>query len=265
MFKMSGISKTYSKSAKKAVDNLELTIPDGQIFGFLGPNGAGKTTTIRILTGSLKADSGNVEIDGLSMTKDPIAAKMRIGLVNDNPELFNKMKANEFLNFVADVYRVPAAERRERIVEYSTRFDLDDALTASIGSYSRGMKQKLSIVASLLNDPPNWILDEPIVGLDPQASFELKEIMRGRAKSGKCVFFSTHVMEVAERVCDRLAIIDKGKIIFSGSLGELRELRNGKPGEIRTTETMGDGAGKESLEQLFLELVDESDQREGDK
>lgn len=240
MIDLSSLSKTYAKSDRKAVDNLSLSIPDGTIFGFLGPNGAGKTTTIRMLCGSLSPDSGRVGIDGVDMSADPLSAKRRIGFVNDNPELFNRLKGMEFLNFIGDVFAVPESERRARIEDLAGRLGIADVLASSIGSMSRGMKQKLCIVSSLLHDPWNWVLDEPMVGLDPQAAFELKELMRERTKAGRCVFFSTHVMEVAEKVCDRLAIINRGRILFSGSLDELRVLRN---------------ARDESLESLFLDLV----------
>ena len=243
MIELSGISKTYAKSAVKAVDGLSVTVKDGEIFGFLGPNGAGKTTTIKALTGVLKADEGSVRIDGVDLAAEPIAAKRRIGYVTDNPELFARLKAAEYLNFVADIYGVGDADRRERTARYARLFGIKDALAASIGSFSHGMKQKLLITASLLHDPANWILDEPMVGLDPKSAFNLKELMRERAAAGKTVFFSTHVMEVAEKLCDRLAIINRGKIVFMGTLAELKALRG------------ADG----SLEKLFLELVDEGE------
>lgn len=243
MIELSGISKTYAKSAVKAVDGLSVTVKDGEIFGFLGPNGAGKTTTIKALTGVLKADEGSVRIDGVDLAAEPIAAKRRIGYVTDNPELFARLKASEYLNFVADIYGVGDADRRERTARYAGLFGIKDALAASIGSFSHGMKQKLLVTASLLHDPANWILDEPMVGLDPKSAFNLKELMRERAAAGKTVFFSTHVMEVAEKLCDRLAIINRGKIVFIGALSELKSQRG------------ADG----SLEKLFLELVDEGE------
>jgi ABC-2 type transport system ATP-binding protein len=250
VIQLAGISKTYAKSDRKAIDSLSLTIPDGKIFGFLGPNGAGKTTTIRVLCGALDPDTGTILIDGISMLDQPLAAKRRIGLVHDNPELFNRLKAHEYLDFVADVFGVATEKRRERIEAYATRFSLSDTLASSIGSMSRGMKQKLSIMASLLHDPQNWVLDEPMVGLDPQAAFELKEIMRERTKAGKCVFFSTHVMEVAEKVCDELAIVNKGRIIFEGTMASLRSQKIAAPQAGRENE--------DSLESLFLQLVDSS-------
>lgn len=242
MIELSDISKTYAKSAVKAVDDLTLTVRDGEIFGFLGPNGAGKTTTIKILTGVLRADKGTALIDGIDIAASPLEAKRRIGYVTDNPELFSRLKAVEYLNFVADVYSVDTATRQARVTEYATLFGIHDALSGSIGSFSHGMKQKLLVTASLLSDPQNWVLDEPMAGLDPKAAFALKELMRARAGAGKTVFFSTHVMEVAEKLCDRLAIINKGRIVFTGSLTELKALQGSDT----------------SLESLFLELVDDT-------
>jgi len=250
VIELDNLSKTYAKSQLKAVDALTLTVPDGVIFGFLGPNGAGKTTTIKLTCGALQPDSGNVKIDGISMTKAPLAAKRRIGLVNDNPEIFGRLKALEYINFVADIYRVPTTLRKERIDSLATTFQIADVLTNPIASLSRGMKQKVAIIASLVHDPQNWILDEPMVGLDPEASFQMKEIMRQRTAEGKCVFFSTHVMEVAEKICDELAIINKGKILFVGTLESLRDLRASEGAQDATSQ---------SLEELFLELVDETD------
>lgn len=242
MLKLEELSKTYSKSGTKAVDSLSLEVRDGEIFGFLGPNGAGKTTTIKMLTGVLRPDAGRVEIDGIDLAADPRGAKSRLGYVGDNPELWNRLKAHEYLDFMADVYGVSDAERRERISRYAGRFAIAEALPSSIGSFSRGMKQKLCVTASLLHDPAVWVLDEPMVGLDPESAFFLKEIMRERAASGKSVFFSTHVLEVAERLCDRIGVIAKGRLVFVGTLEELRDLRQGR--------------GDETLEHLFLDLVD---------
>jgi len=241
MIEFNSISKTYAKSAVKAVDALSLSIRDGEIFGFLGPNGAGKTTTIKVLTGVLRADAGTARIDGIDIAVSPLEAKRRIGYVTDNPELFSRLKAAEYLNFVGDVYGVGTDLRRERVAEYTSLFGIQDALGGSIGSFSHGMKQKLLLTASLLSDPQNWVLDEPMVCLDPKAAFALKELMRSRALAGKTVFFSTHVMEVAEKLCDRLAIINRGRIVFTGTLAELKTLQGSDT----------------SLESLFLELVDD--------
>lgn len=248
MFKLEGIAKTYAGSSRKAVDSLDLEVRDGEIFGFLGPNGAGKTTTIRVLTGVLRPDAGQVTIDGVDLGADPLRAKARFGSVPDNPELWNRLKANEYLDFMGDVYGVPTALRRERITDLAARFAVADVLGGSIGSFSRGMKQKLCVVGSLLHDPHNWVLDEPMVGLDPQAAFDLKETMRRRAAAGGCVFFSTHVLEVAEKVCDRIGVIAGGRILFVGSIDELRARRNGGAAGERDDEN--------SLERLFLDLVE---------
>jgi ABC-2 type transport system ATP-binding protein len=264
MIELAGLSKTYARGSVKAVDSVSLRIPDGGIFGFLGPNGAGKTTAIKMMTGALLPDSGSVRIDGMDLAAEPLAAKLRFGYVGDNPELFNRLRAREYLNFIADVYRIPDEERASRIEAYSTRFGLAEVLSSPIGSYSRGMKQKLCVIGSLLHEPGNWILDEPLVGLDPQAAFDLKATMRERAARGLCVFFSTHVMEVAEKICDGIAIIDRGKIVFTGSIDALRtrmeaeaEKRKDRDGAERS------GGGAESLEQLFLELVDPAKRGEG--
>lgn len=255
MIRLQGVSKTYAKSGTKAVDDVSLEVRDGEIFGFLGPNGAGKTTTIRILTGALQSDGGGIEIDGIDMRARALEAKRHFGYVGDNPELFNRLRAHEYLNFVADMYGIPDELRQERSRILAARFDIDSVLSASIGSFSRGMKQKLCVVASLLHDPSNWILDEPMVGLDPQAAFDLKELMRERKAQGKCVFFSTHVMEVAEKLCDRIAVINKGKIIFVGTIDELRTRRNGADRHAHA------GNGDEnSLESLFLDMVEEGEE-----
>ncbi|MEL3899900.1 ABC transporter ATP-binding protein [Treponema phagedenis] len=240
MIEITNISKTYGNSKVKAVDTISVQVRSGEIFGFLGPNGSGKTTTIKMITGVLNPDSGQILVDGIDIAENPMEAKKRIGYVSDNPELFSQLKAVEYLNFVGDVYGVPTDLRQERVERYASLFEINEVLNSSIGSFSHGMKQKLLITASLLPDPAVWILDEPMVGLDPKSAFQLKEIMREMANAGKSVFFSTHVMEVAEKLCDRLSIISAGKIMFEGTLQELRETR----GE------------NSSLEKLFLELVD---------
>jgi ABC-2 type transport system ATP-binding protein len=245
MIELQELTKTYAKKNERAVDSLSLSVSDGEIFGFLGPNGAGKTTTIKMIAGIIEPDRGEscrgrVLIDGIEVRRDPLEAKTRISYVPDNPELFVRLKASEYLNFLADVYGVSGERRRERISEYSGALKIDDALSSRITSFSHGMKQKLVLVGSLVNDPQNWILDEPLVGLDPEAAFVLKDIMRKRSEAGKTVFFSTHVMEVAERLCTRLAIIAKGKLVFAGTMDELRAR----------------GGAERGLERLFLEMVD---------
>ncbi len=243
MFEIKDVSKSYNKNGVKAVDSLSLTVNNGEIFGFLGPNGAGKTTTIRMLTGILEADCGELTIDGISLKERPVAAKRQFAFVPDNPETVSRLKAIEYLNFIGDVYKIPADIRKERIEAYCTKFGLKEVLRNKISSFSHGMKQKLFLIASLITDPQNWILDEPMVGLDPEAAFIIKEIMRERATAGKTVFFSTHVMEVAEKLCDRIGIIKAGKLIFVGTMAELKE-KNGNEGQ--------------SLEDIFLEMIGSS-------
>jgi len=241
VLKLKNLSKTYSKGQIKAVDNINLEVKPGEIFGFLGPNGAGKTTTIKMIVGLLKPDEGNVYIDGIDVWENPLEAKKKISYVPDTPEVYDKLKGIEYLNFIADIYGVPKDIRQERIEKYLDIFELENAIGNIIGSYSHGMKQKLVLISALIHEPELFILDEPMVGLDPKSSFNLKEIMRQRCKEGKTVFFSTHVLEVAEKLCDRIAIINKGKIIALGTMDELRSAAE----------------DKESLEKIFLELTDD--------
>ncbi len=240
MFEIKNVSKVYGKQGLKAVDSVNLTVNNGEIFGFLGPNGAGKTTTIRMLTGILQPTEGDLELDGISIKKDPLLAKRKFAFVPDNPETFSRLKAMEYLNFICDIYRV-GEERKERIEYYTEKFGIKDVLSNKINSFSHGMKQKLFLAASLVTDPQNWILDEPMVGLDPEAAFIVKELMKERAAEGKSVFFSTHVMEVAEKLCDRIGIIKKGRLVFVGTMEELKA-QHGKEGQ--------------SLEDIFLALID---------
>ena len=240
MFEIRNVYKAYNKNGDKAVDSLNLTVNNGEIFGFLGPNGAGKTTSIRMITGILPSDEGEILLDGISLKERPIAAKRTFAFVPDNPETFSRLKAIEYLNFIGDVYKVPADLRKERISQFCEKFGLKEVLNNKIASFSHGMKQKLFLIASLITDPQNWILDEPMVGLDPEAAFIVKEIMKERAAAGKTVFFSTHVMEVAEKLCDRIGIIKKGKLLFTGTMNELKE-QYGKEGQ--------------SLENIFLSLI----------
>ena len=243
MFEIQNVSKSYNKGGAKAVDSLSLTVNNGEIFGFLGPNGAGKTTSIRMLTGILQPNEGDLLLDGISILQRPVAAKRQFAFVPDNPETVSRLKAIEYLNFIGDVYKVAADIRKQRIDTYCTKFGLKEVLNNKISSFSHGMKQKLFLIASLITDPQNWILDEPMVGLDPEAAFIVKEIMRERAADGKTVFFSTHVMEVAEKLCDRIGIIKQGKLIFVGTMSQLKE-EHGKDGQ--------------SLEDIFLELIGSS-------
>ena len=243
MFEIKNVSKSYNKGGAKAVDSLSLTVNNGEIFGFLGPNGAGKTTTIRMLTGIIQPDEGELSLDTISILSRPVAAKRQFAFVPDNPETVSRLKAIEYLNFIGDVYKISADVRKQRIEVYCTKFGLKEVLNNKISSFSHGMKQKLFLIASLITNPQNWILDEPMVGLDPEAAFIVKEIMRERAATGKTVFFSTHVMEVAEKICDRIGIIKQGELVFVGTIEELKK-EHGSKGN--------------SLEDIFIKLVQTS-------
>ncbi len=239
MIEIKNVSKSYKKG-KKVIDNINLEIRDGEIFGFLGPNGAGKTTTIKMITGILDIDEGDILIDGNSIKTNPLEAKKRFGLVPDNPDIFIKLKGIEYLNFIADIYKISEEERIEKIKNLSKQFEMENVLNNKIQSYSHGMRQKIVIMATLLHDPQNLILDEPMTGLDPRSSFDLKRIMREHTKQNKSVFFSTHILEVAERLCDRVGIINRGKLVFIGTYEEMKREFNKKA----------------SLEELFMEITD---------
>ncbi|NLC41947.1 MAG: ABC transporter ATP-binding protein [Erysipelothrix sp.] len=222
MINISNVSKSYAKS-KKAVDNLSLHVPAGTIMGFIGPNGAGKTTTLKMIAGILKQDEGEISLNGFDIQKDTIKAKEQFGFVFDNPDFFLQLKGIEYLKFIADIYEVPDVTRQDTIYELASTLEMTDALNDKIQSYSHGMRQKIMIMGVLLHNPNIWILDEPLTGLDPQSSFKLKQMMREHADSGKTVFFSTHVLEVAEKLCDKIAIINHGQILYVGTLVELKE------------------------------------------
>lgn len=239
MINIQNITKSYVKD-KKSVDNLNLEIKDGEIFGFLGPNGAGKTTAIKMITGILNPDEGDITIDGKSIKKEPLEAKKNFGFVPDSPDMFLKLKGIEYLNFLADIYEIPDDKRKERIENLTKKFEIYENLNSQIESYSHGMRQKIVICGVLLNNPKNWILDEPMTGLDPKSSFDLKEMMREHSKLGNTVFFSTHVLEVAEKLCDRVGIINKGKLVFVGTFDEMKN-------------KFKENA---SLEELFLEITE---------
>ena len=231
MIEIKNVSKSYKKG-EKVVDNINLKINDGEIFGFIGLNGAGKTTTIKMITGILEIDEGDIFIDGKSIITNPIEAKKQIGLVPDSPDMFLKLKGIEYLNFIADCYNVSKEDRIEKIEKLAKEFEIYDDLEDKIESYSHGMRQKIVIIGVLLHSPQNWILDEPITGLDPKSAYDLKKTMKEYANSGKAVFFSTHILEIADELCDRIGIINKGKIIFVGTLKELKE----KFGDKKTLE-----------------------------
>ena len=222
MIEIKNVSKTYNNNIK-AIDNLNLKINDGEIVGFIGLNGAGKTTAIKMMTGILQPDIGTIKINGYDIVKDSLKAKQIIGYIADSPDMFLKLTGMEFINFIANIYKVPLDVRKKRIKEFGERFGLSDVLDKPMQSYSHGMRQKIKVVAALVHDPDVWILDEPLIGLDPTSAFELKKMMREHADKGNSVFFSTHVLEVAEKLCDKIAIIDKGKVVFIGTLKELKD------------------------------------------
>lgn len=239
MIQIQDVSKTYDKGKVRAVDGLSLEVRTGEVFGFLGPNGAGKTTTIKLLVGLLRPDRGRVLLDGMDVSAQPLEAKRIVGYAPDEALLYDKMRGISFLTFIADVYGMPA-ESRGVIDALAEELELSSALKEPISSYSHGMRQKISIIACLMHDPSIFVLDEPIVGLDPRAAYLLKEKMRAHAKRGRTVFFSTHIMEVAERLCDRVGIINKGRMIAVGPLEDLRS----RAGEADAT-----------LESLFLSMT----------
>ncbi len=232
MLNISHLTKTYGE--KKAVDDLSLHIAPGEIYGFIGHNGAGKTTTLKSVVGILQFDSGEITIAGHSVKDEPLACKKLLAYIPDNPDLYEFMTGIQFLNFVADIFEVPADVRRERIDRYAAAFELSGDLASAISAYSHGMKQKLAVISALLHEPKLIIMDEPFVGLDPKASHTLKEIMRSICDAGGAIFFSTHVLEVAEKLCDKIAIIRNGSLIRSGTMEEVK--------------------GDDSLEDVFLEL-----------
>ena len=232
MLKIEHLIKAYG--SKKAVDDLSLHIAPGEVYGFIGHNGAGKTTTIKSVAGILPFDSGRILVDGVDIAKDPIACKQRMAYIPDDPQLYAFMRGTEYLNFVGDIYGVGAAQRQERIAAYAQAFDMTEDLGQAIGAYSHGMKQKLALMAAWLHQPRLILMDEPFVGLDPKAAHTLKGMMRTLCDQGGAIFFSTHVLEVAEKLCDKVAIIKDGRLIRSGTMEEVK--------------------GDESLESVFLEL-----------
>ena len=232
MLNISHLTKTYGE--KKAVDDLSLHIAPGEIYGFIGHNGAGKTTTLKSVVGILQFDDGEITIDGRSIKTEPLECKKRLAYIPDNPDLYDFMTGIQYLNFIADIFEVPADVRRERIDRYAETFELSGDLASPVSAYSHGMKQKLAVISALLHDPKLIVMDEPFVGLDPKASHTLKGIMRDICDAGGAIFFSTHVLEVAEKLCDKIAIIRAGQLIRSGTMEEVK--------------------GDDSLEDVFLEL-----------
>ena len=236
MLKITNLTKTYGD--KRAVDNLSLHIQPGEIYGFIGHNGAGKTTTIKACCGILDFDGGDIYVDGVSVKENPLSCKAKTAYIPDNPDLYDFMSGIQYLQFVADVFGVSKAARQEAIDKYADMFSLTGDLAQPIGSYSHGMKQKLAVISALLHEPRLIIMDEPFVGLDHKASHILKEIMRDICNRGGAIFFSTHVLEVAEKLCDKVAIIKDGRLIKSGTMEQVR--------------------GDTSLEDVFLELEDDN-------
>ncbi len=236
MLKIEHLTKTYGD--KKAVDDLSLHILPGEIYGFIGHNGAGKTTTLKSVAGILQFDAGEIMIDGNSVRNQPLACKKEIAYIPDNPDLYDYMTGIKFLNFIADIFGISVADRQARIHDYAERFELTADLAQPIASYSHGMKQKLAIIAAWIHQPKLIIMDEPFVGLDPKAAHLLKGMMREVCDEGGAIFFSTHVLEVAEKLCDKVAIIKAGRLIRSGTMEEVK--------------------GDDSLEQVFLELEGEA-------
>ena len=234
MLRIEKLTKIYQKG-KKAVDEVSLEIKDGEIFGFIGHNGAGKTTTLKCCVGILKFEEGEITLNGLSIEKNPVEFKKLIAYIPDNPDLYEQLTGIQYLNFISDIYEIDG--RNERIEKYSDVFGIKDVLGNMISSYSHGMKQKLALISAIIRKPKLLILDEPFVGLDPKASFQIKEIMKEMCKEGTSIFFSTHVLEVAEKICDRVAIIKDGKIVACGAMDEIK--------------------GDKSLEAVFMELIDE--------
>lgn len=222
MIQITNVTKTYNNTLR-AVDNLTLTVNDGEIVGFIGPNGAGKTTTLKMMTGILKPDAGTILINEYDMQKEPLKAKQTIGYIADSPDMFLRLKGIEFMNLISDIYKVPTDLRKERIRTFATRFDLAEVLDKPMQSYSHGMRQKMMVAAALVHDPAVWILDEPLTGLDPKSAYNLKNMMREHADAGNSVLFSTHVLEVAEKLCDKVIIIDHGRTLFYGTLDELTD------------------------------------------
>ena len=240
MIEVKNFTKAYS-NGKIAVDDITFDVRNGEIFGFLGPNGAGKSTTIKSIVGINSITSGSITMGGITMDEDQIAYKKQFSYVPDNPELFDNYSGYEYINFLADIYGIDEQTRKERLDYYLEFFDIRMAMGDQIETYSHGMAQRLALIGSLINDPDVLILDEPMVGLDAKSAYNLKEILRDRTAKGKSVFFSTHVMSVAQELCDRIAIINKGKIIAIGTFDEIRN----------------SSTHKENLESVFLELTDE--------
>ncbi|MDD4290935.1 MAG: ABC transporter ATP-binding protein [Clostridia bacterium] len=237
MIEFINVTKRYGNNGTNAVERLNLKVNDGEIFGFLGPNGAGKSTTIKMATGILDISEGDILVNGFSIKTDAEKAKLNIGYVSDNHAVYDKLTGNEYLSFMGAMYRVPIEDIEMRASRFSEMFSLTNSLNDRISSYSHGMKQKIAVIGALIHNPRVWILDEPLTGLDPQSAYELKTLMHEHAERGNAVFFSSHVIDVVEKVCDRVGIIDNGKLVLLGRLEELK------------------ANSTESLEQIFLDIT----------
>ena len=235
MISIKNVTKKYDD--KKALNNVSFNVENGEIFAFIGHNGAGKTTMIKSIIGILDFDEGDILINNTSIKKDPLKCKKQMAYVPDNPDLYENMKAIDFINFICDMYEVPEAKRKEKIEKYAKMFEIENNLNDDISSFSHGMKQKIALISALVHDPEVLIMDEPFVGLDPKAVYDMKEIMKQMKKENKTIFFSTHILDVAEKLCDKVAIIKKGEIIKSGDMKQIKK--------------------DESLEQVFLESGDQ--------
>ena len=237
MIEINNVSKTYN-GVKKAIKDVSFKVNGGEIFGFIGHNGAGKTTMIKSIVGILDFEDGDILVNGKSIKSNPIECKMDIAYVPDNPDLYENMRAIDFINFICDMYEIDKDTRKKNVLKYAKMFEIDEKLGDDISSFSHGMKQKVALIAALSHDPKVLIMDEPFVGLDPKAVFDMKEIMRSMAKEGNTIFFSTHILDVAEKLCDRVAIIKSGKIV---KIGKMKDIK-----------------GDESLEEVFLELGEQA-------
>ena len=239
MIKVENVTKIFNKD-NVVIDNVSLNLEEGKIIGFIGLNGAGKTTLIKMMTGILRPDKGSITINGYDIVKDAIEAKQLIGYMADNPDMFLRLTGIEYIHLISDIYKVDKKEKAKRIEELSKKFNLYDVLDKPMQGYSHGTRQKMMVMGALVHNPKVWILDEPLIGLDPQSAILLKDMMREHAKNKNTVFFSTHVLEIAEKLCDKIAIIDKGRIIYYGTLDELKKKYK-----------------KNDLEKLFMEVISE--------
>ncbi len=242
MLEISNLTKTYTGNQKPSVDNLSLKVNDGEIFGFIGPNGAGKSTTIKSMAGIISFEKGSVSIDGINIKEKPIEYKKLIGYVSDDHVLYEGLTGLEYINFICNVFSVPSTVREEKLNKLLELFSLEEAIKKQISSYSHGMKQKLNIIGALIHEPKVWILDEPMTGLDPKSAYNLKQLMKEHVKNGNIVFFSSHVLEVVEKICDNIGIIENGHLITCCNINELKERNTDK-----------------SLEDVFLKLTEEND------